>query len=101
MDYGLLESTIDHFHFNKLSTAIQMYIKSLNFASTFGLIDKSIEYKNEFAILSNDGKSILSTKDLDAIHFFKETGNIDLKKFNQTEFEKLIIAAGTRPNRLS
>ena len=36
-----------------------MYIRKLNFQSRSELIDKKIEYKNEFAILDNDGKVII------------------------------------------
>ena len=42
-------------NFEKLSTAINMHIKSLNFQSRAELIEKNIAYKNEYAIFGEDG----------------------------------------------
>lgn len=78
-----------------------MHIKSLNFQSLSSLIENSINFKSEYAILSKNKNSILSTNNLDAINHFKTTGEIQFENFNETEYGKLIIATGTRPTRLS
>jgi thioredoxin reductase (NADPH) len=45
-------------NFEKLSTAINMHIRKLNFNSRSELFDKNISYKNEFAIFGEDGNVI-------------------------------------------
>lgn len=47
---------LDIDNFEKLSTAINMHIKSLNFKSRAELIEKNVTYKNEYAIFGEDGK---------------------------------------------
>ena len=43
-------------NFEKLSSAINMHIRKLNFKSRAELIEKNITYKNEYAIFAQDGK---------------------------------------------
>jgi len=38
---------------------------------------------------------------LNAINDFKVNGKMDMDKFNKIEFEKAVVATGTRPTRIS